>query len=234
MKVAIMQPYIFPYIGYFQLINSTDIFIFYDDVNFIKSGWINRNKILINGKENYFTIPLENISSYTLINETKILNTPKTINKLLKSIEQNYKKAPYFDKVYPLITHLLTENRYTFISELAAQSIIEVCKYLGIEKKFLFSSKDFPETKSLERADRLIEITQRLNSNNYINPIGGTELYNKDYFKEKGVSLQFIKPISTPYKQFNEEFIPWLSIIDVLMFNNPSDIKKMLDKYELI
>lgn len=228
-----MQPYIFPYIGYFQLIKAVDYFVFYDDVNFIKNGWINRNRIIINKNINYLTIPLVGASSNKNINDISILNFSKTKEKILKTIEQNYKKAPFFSDSFRLIQDIFSRD-HSDISSLAAESVIQISKYLNLKTEFYLSSKHFGDTKNLDRADRLIEITKRLNSNTYINPIGGAELYNKDMFKENGINLLFIQPKEVKYKQFNDEFTPWLSIIDVLMFNDTSKVKSFLNDFELI
>lgn len=235
MKIAIMQPYIFPYIGYFQLINAVDKFVFYDDVNYIKGGWINRNQILLNGNKNLFTVPLKNASSFQTINET-LIHTElylKWKKKFLKSLEQSYKKAPFFDFVYPLI-HQVLETNHTTIADLCIDSIKQVYNYLALEVVFETSSEKYPETKGMEKAERLIKICRTNQANTYINPIGGKELYQKETFKENGIDLFFIENQLMPYPQFNNDFVPGLSIIDVLMFNSKEDIKKMLNQYQLV
>lgn len=235
MKIAIMQPYIFPYIGYFQLINAVDKFVFYDDVNYIKGGWINRNQILLNGKKNLFTIPLKNASSFQTISETLIHTNLYLIwkKKFLKSLEQSYKKAPFFDSVYPLIQQTFEAN-HTTITDLCIDSIKQVSNYIALEVVFETSSEKYPETKGMEKAERLIKICQSNQINTYINPAGGKELYQKNTFNKQGIDLFFIENQLTPYPQFNNDFVSGLSIIDVLMFNNKEDIKKMLNKYQLV
>lgn len=235
MKIAIMQPYIFPYIGYFQLINAVDKFIFYDDVNFIKSGWINRNQILLNGSKNLFTVPLKSASSFQNINETLIHSEIylKWKKKFIKSIEQSYKKAPYFSSVFPLIQSVF-EMSYHSIADLTINSIASVSNYLDLDTVFETSSEKYPETKGMEKAERLINICQINQSNTYINPSGGKELYQKDTFKKQDIDLLFIESELTPYPQFNNDFVAGLSIIDVLMFNSKEDVKKMLNQYHLV
>ncbi len=234
MRIAVMQPYIFPYIGYFQMIKAVDKFVFYDDVNFIKRGWINRNKILINGKDNIFSIPLVKASQNISINQTYI--KPETFKswreKFLQTLTFNYKKAPYFKEVNTIIKQVLHTECDT-ISELAIESVISVSKYLALEKEFIIASKRYNNI-SLERQDRLIDISTKENAAQYINALGGQELYTKESFQEKGIILHFIKTSPITYKQFNDEFVPWLSIIDVLMFNSVDQVNEMLDKYELI
>jgi hypothetical protein len=235
MTIAVMQPYVFPYIGYFQLIKASDVFVLYDDVNFIKQGWINRNKIMVSGKEFVFAIPLKDASSFKKICETEV-NIAMYDNwkvKFLRTVEQSYKKAPYFNQVYKLLYDILNE-KHKYISELASNSIIKIGNYLEIVTKFKNSSEYYPETKTLDREQRLVEIVKRNKGNDYINPIGGQELYSKDAFLEKGIILNFIKSNQILYKQFDNEFLPFLSIIDVLMFNNVDEINKILDQYQLL
>lgn len=229
MKIAIMQPYFLPYIGYFQLINMVDKFIILDDVNFINRGWINRNRILINGKGHLFSIPCAKTSQNKLINEIEIALDEKGKNKLLLSFELAYKKAPYFNDVFYLLIKCLNFKNYN-LAKFTANSIIEVCNFLKLEKKIKYSSIAHPETKEMGRVDRLIEITKREKSNEYINPIGGQKIYNKEYFASKGVNLAFLKSGVIEYPQFKSSFVSWLSIIDVLMFNNTEKVKELLNK----
>jgi len=232
-NIAVMQPYIFPYIGYFQMISTVDKFVFYDDVNYIKGGWINRNRILINNLPQYFTIPLIKASPNRLINEIEFDTSNKDYSKLTQKIQQTYRKAPYFKEVFPIIEDILN-HKTTYISELAIYSVITICQYLDIDTKFFVSSKDFNESKGIDRADRLIDICKKENCDTYINAIGGQELYSKEYFSESGIKLFFIESEKITYKQFGDEFCPWLSIIDVLMFNEKEEIKQMLNKHKLI
>lgn len=235
MKVAIMQPYLFPYIGYFQLIAAVDKFVVYDDVNFIKGGWINRNNILVNKKSTLFTVPLHNSSSFMLINETRINLKFYTIWKIkfLRTIEQSYKKAPFFNEVYALIANVLDNYEGDLISKLAVNSIKSVCEYLKIQTEIIPTSEIY-NNKNFSGQERVLDICSIENATDYINPIGGLQLYSKETFKEKELILNFIKSLPIEYKQFNNEFIPWLSIIDVLMFNSVDEVKIILDKYELV
>ncbi|MFB0926332.1 MAG: WbqC family protein, partial [Vicingaceae bacterium] len=233
MKLAIMQPYIFPYIGYFQLINAVDTFVFYDDVNFIKRGWINRNQILINNKAHLFSIPLINASQNKLINEVEIAADSKWLKQFYTTLKQNYKKAPFFNETFQLIQSVFEEPGKT-IDELAEKSIISICNHLEIPTVFKKSSLAYPSSKGMEKADRLIDITIKSKANTYINPIGGKELYNKSYFKTKNIDLLFIENEINPYNQYNTTFIGGLSIIDALMFNDKITIKKLLTQYSLV
>jgi len=231
-----MQPYIFPYIGYFQLVNAVKEFVFYDDVNYIKNGWINRNNILVNGKSNRFTIPIDNPSSFVEIKNTYIKKDlyNNWVIKFFKSIHQNYSKAPNYDQIYPILELVFLSSKIESISDLSTLSIIETSKYLNLETNFHFSSITFPETKSLNRADRLVSIVSKLESTEYINSIGGIELYDKYFFKKHNINLRFIDSEITNYKQFNNDFVSGLSIIDILMFNSKEQIVDMLKVYKLV
>jgi hypothetical protein len=226
-----MQPYIFPYIGYFQLINTVDRFVFLDDVNYINRGWINRNNILVNGKANMFTVPLQNASQNRLINEVKVAEG-NWKDKILKTIEMAYKKAPEFKIVFPLIRDVFSSGDSS-IAAMARQSIKQVCTYLEILTEFIDSSERYGN-KHLKGEERIIDINVQENSINYVNPIGGMELYRKENFATKGINLYFLQTKKIIYPQFNNEFVPSLSIIDVLMFNAKECARQYLMEHGLI
>jgi len=233
MKVAIMQPYFMPYLGYFQLIHSVNTFVFYDDVHYTKKGFINRNSILLNGKAHLFTIPLKDVSQNRLIKDTQILRDIAWSNQFFKTLNHSYKKAPYYEIILDLINDVFDSNPCS-VSQLAMQSIKLVCEYLDLNRTFQVSSFMYSSSKELDKADRLINITKQSGNNHYINPIGGKTLYEKDYFASHNIKLSFIKNQLVPYKQFNDVFVGCLSIIDVLMFNSKEQILDMLKKYELV
>jgi len=228
-----MQPYLFPYVGYFQLINSVDKFVFYDDVNYIKRGWINRNKILINNKEHLLSFPCVNSSQNKLIKDVKIEIGSKEYEEILLKIKRSYIKSPYFESIFPLI-ELIFKSKNETISDFACNSVVVISKYLGLDTEFFKSSKLFNHFKELNKEDRLIKISKELGGENYINAIGGIELYNKAYFKKNGINLNFLKPKIKEYTQFGKEFIPGLSIIDVLMFNSKVESREIINDIELI
>jgi len=229
-----MQPYLFPYIGYFQLVKLVDKFVIYDDVNFIKQGWINRNNILVQGNALLFTLPVSNQSSFLKINEVlindKLYGSWKV--KFLRTLEQSYKKAPYFNEVYSLVENVLSINVNTSIAEIATRSIAGVCKYLKVDTEIIKSSVIYNNI-DLKGKQRVIDICQKEKGQHYINPVGGQELYDKTYFKENNLELNFIKALPLSYKQFGNEFVPWLSIIDVLMFNSIEEVDALLNEYDL-
>lgn len=232
MKIAIMQPYFFPYIGYFQLIKAVDLFVFYNDVNFIKRGWIHRNRILLNQKDLLFTIPCAEVSQNKRICDTRTAFDGASKKKLMSSIMHSYKRAPHFEAVYTCIESVI-ERDFEFVDELAMESVRVFCDFLSIPAR-LMASKDQYANEGLKKADRLIDICRQENAMNYINAIGGQEIYTKDYFAEYGVALQFLSPRQVSYKQFDHQFVPWLSMIDVLMFNTTEETHRLLDEYDLI
>lgn len=229
-NVAIMQPYVFPYIGYFHLIEASSMFIFYDDVNYIKRGWINRNRILYNGGAHLFTIPVSKASQNKLICETSPAIDKRWKDKFYKQITHTYRKAPFFTNVFELISSLF-EKHFANIADLAIESIVSVYEYLSISVNYTRSSICSPHTKGLCKADRLIQITKELGYRRYLNAQGGMSLYERDYFLSQGVILSFLKSKPISYGQYSKDFIPWLSIIDVLMFNDKERTLDFLSLY---
>jgi hypothetical protein len=231
MKIAIMQPYFFPYLGYFQLIAAVDKFVIYDDVNFINRGWINRNNILINGKASLINVPLNGASQNKRIKDINIVSDQKWRNTLLKTIEHSYKKAPYFDEVYYILQRAINSDVST-ISEFNFIGLKTVCEYLGITTSIVTSSEVYSNC-NLKGQERILSICKKENAQNYINPCGGKELYNSEVFSKEGISLHFLKSETPPYKQFMNEFLPALSIIDIMMFCSFNDIRFQLNKFIL-
>jgi hypothetical protein len=233
MKLAIMQPYFMPYIGYFQLINSVDKFVIYDNIQYTKKGWINRNRILTNGKDQLITLPIKKDSDYLNVVERELSESwDKDKNKMLNVIKASYSKSPYFQETFELISKCLNNpevNLFRFIYD----SIVLINGYLEIKTPIVISSTiDINHT--LKSQDKVLSLCKEQNVNVYINSIGGTELYDKEIFKQNGIELNFIKPNPIQYKQFNNEFVSWLSIIDVMMFNSKEQIKEYLNNYTLV
>lgn len=227
-----MQPYLFPYLGYWQLITCGDIFVIFDDVNYIKRGWINRNNILLNGEAHKFTLPVAGASQNRQICEIELLQESKEKQKLLKTIENAYQKAPYFNKIFPIISEIIEFPEVNLVNFLENQFAI-LFSYLGISTQIIRSSS-ISKNSTLKGEDKIIEICQLLHADTYVNAIGGKELYIKKHFEEKNIQLYFIKMGSIQYQQFNNEFIPNLSIMDVLMFNERSIVQHLLQKYTLL
>lgn len=232
MKLAIMQPYIFPYIGYFQLLQEVDKFVIYDDVNFINRGWINRNNVLVNSQAALFTIPLHKASQNKLIHEVGLGQDPKWRKKMLKMFTLAYKKAPHFQEVFPILETVI-EGEYPNIAVLASASIKAVANYLEINTTIENSSTIY-QNNELKGQYRILDICLKEGAQTYINPIGGMELYDNNYFEEHTIDLRFIQTQSYTYKQLNKAFVPHLSMIDVLMFNTKEEISALLNQFELI
>ena len=228
MKIAIMQPYLFPYIGYFQLVSAVDQFVIYDDTNYIVKGYINRNRILLEGRAHTITVPVRKASQNKRICDLEIIFTNR--KKLLKTIRLAYSKAPCFNSVYSLIEQVLAYGELQ-LSRFVANSIILVSKYLSIKTEFRFSSCIRVDN-DLRIQDRVLAICRALGAKRYINAIGGMSLFNRAAFAQEGIELKFIRTHDIQYKQF-EEFIPKLSIIDVMMFNSKEEINGMLEMFEL-
>lgn len=232
-KLGIMQPYFFPYLGYFQLMNIVDKYVVYDDVNFIKGGRINRNAILVNGESKPFNLLLKGASPNKHINEIDLLHDSIAEGKMLKTIEMNYKKAPYFDSAFPVIEKIIC-NPEKNLGIYLYNSFQMLCKYMDIHTKLILSST-LEKNNSLKSAEKVYHICHLLNTSEYYNSIGGWELYSHEEFEKRGIKLFFVKlKDNFRYKQFKDEFVPNLSIIDVMMFNSVEKIQEMLTQYTLI
>jgi hypothetical protein len=234
MTLGIMQPYLFPYIGYFQLLAAVDRFVVYDDVAFIKQGWINRNRMLINGGAVFFTVPIAHRSSAVMIRDTAISDAPehtRWAEKLLKSFDNAYRRAPEFARTFPLIERVLTMTT-SKVAELAVESIRAVAERLDIRTQMIDTSSVYGNA-HLHGEDRVIAICRAEQATGYINAAGGRELYSRERFKEQGIELRFLDPATIEYAQFGERFVPGLSIIDVLMFNPVERVRGFLMAREI-
>lgn len=233
MKVGIMQPYFFPYIGYYQLMNAVDTFVIYDNIEYTKKGWINRNRILVSGNDAYITLPLKKDSDFLSIRERYLADDwSSERRKMLNRIVESYRKAPFFNSVFPLIEQCIMfpdTQLFNFI-----QNSLELIRsYLGIISPLLVSSS-LDVDHNLKSTQKVIAVCKNLNANTYINPIGGVELYSKDDFENAGVELKFLKTDPIVYPQYNYKFIPNLSLIDVLMFNSKSNIDQHVHSFKLV
>lgn len=228
MKVAIMQPYIFPYMGYVQLVNYVDSFVLYDDANYIKGGYINRNNLLYNGKSKRFTFPVISASPNKKISE---LTFTSNLHKPLEFIRHAYSRAPNFPAIFNLIEGVLqaTEKSITSVCENGLTSIF---KYLGLEVTILRSS-NINYDRTLSAADKLIAISKIIGASNYVNSAGGMDLYDREYFSDKCCELSFLEMEDFQYRQGRSEFVGNLSIIDILMWCEKSDVVKALENYRI-
>lgn len=230
MVLAIMQPYFLPYIGYWQLLNAVDSFVVYDDIEYTKKGWITRNRFLLNGKDVKFTLPIKKNSDNLFICDRIIADSfSKEKNRILRRIESAYRKAPFFDEIFPIVKTCFNYeelNLFRFIYH----SITVIKDYLKINTKLYISSQlnDFTDIKG---QDKVIAICSFLGARKYVNPIGGIEIYSSEAFLKEGVELRFLKSKNIQYNQLGNDFVPWLSIIDILMFNDYQTMQNLLNEY---
>lgn len=232
MNVAIMQPYFFPYIGYFQLIHAVDTFVIYDDVQFIKKGWIHRNRVLVEGQPHPFVLPVQKMSQNRLICQHERALPHDVVAEQLKLLKHAYQKAPQFESVFPLLEQVLSHPERN-VGRYLAYGIEAVARYLGIQTTFIVSS-ELLEGVHLKSQARIISICQRLRADRYINAINGMELYDATAFEQVGIELSFIETRPFVYHQSRHPFQPNLSIIDVMMHCSKQDIQTMLDNHDLV
>ncbi|MDD4183146.1 MAG: WbqC family protein [Candidatus Omnitrophica bacterium] len=233
MTLALMQPYLFPYMGYFQLINAVDKFVIYDDAQYIKRGWINRNRILSGSTDFLFSFSIKKAPHTLNINQRFFANSFKSEKeKFAKTLHQLYRRAPNFSETMNLIENILDYNNDN-VAIFIANSLSKIIDYLDMDTFFVFSSTIVRKV-PFKREENIVYINQLLGADHYINLIGGRELYSKEYFREKGIKLSFLKMKEFQYKQFTNDFVPQLSIIDILMFNDKQKVQQYLGEYELI
>ena len=256
MKLAIMQPYFMPYIGYFQAINAVDKYILYSNLNFIKEAWMNRNRLLMrDGSIVLTTVPLKSKSSYSMIYDVEIDNSKPWKEKFLKTVRMCYGRKPYFDEVMKLLEEMLSPE-YRLLMDLNAGTIIAISQYLDITTEIDSDNSRFLEmenqianieddystipylmkTRPIRKVARVIEMCRREGCEEFYNAIGGQELYSKEEFLQYGIHLNFVSTNSIEYRQDTKkgDFIPNLSIIDVLMNNGKDGTKGLLQEYTLV
>lgn len=232
MKLAVMQPYFLPYLGYWQLLNVVDRFVIYDDVNFIKGGWINRNRILINGKPSYITIPLHKASPNKLISNISLQSSLVWQSKMIKSIENSYRKAPFFSDIYPVVKQIIaykTDNLADFL----VYQLKTMAAFLQIKTELIKNSQRHKKP-NLTGQDRIIDICKREDANIYINLQGGQTLYDAATFHKQNIDLCFIMTRQIPYTQRSPGFVASLSLIDALMEIGPQGVAKKLNEFNLL
>jgi hypothetical protein len=255
MKLAIMQPYFFPYLGYFQAIHAVDKYILYENLDYITEGWMHRNRILVkNQKPIYINANIVGKSSNKKISEMELVQNPIWKKKLLHSIDLNYRGSEFFQEAFPLVEKLINGNE-TLLFEYNCAIIKELCEFLDINTVIVTNNKNYlsleieldtihednyslsPEllvTKPARKVARVIKMCKTENASVFINAIGGKELYKKEEFKAYGIELLFVDTKPYQYKQFSHEFVPGLSIIDVLMHNGKNGTKELLNNYTLV
>lgn len=232
MKLAIMQPYFFPYIGYFQLIAAADLFIVYDNIKYTKKGWINRNRMLLNGKDVPFSLSLKGASDALDICERELASDFEP-DKLLNQLKGAYRRAPYFLQTFPLIEQVVKHKERDLFLFLH-NSIVQTCAHMGIGTEVRVAS-GVPIDHTLRNQDKVIALCEAVGAKTYVNAIGGQDLYSREAFGARGIDLKFIRSKLFEYPQFGSAFVPWLSIIDVMMFNSIDTVRAcMSTNYDLI
>lgn len=230
--LGIMQPYFLPYIGYYQLISAVDIFIIYDNIKYTKKGWINRNRMLLNGADKIFSLPLQKNLDNKNVDQRELAGSFDR-TKLLNKFKGAYSHAPYFTQTLPLLERVVLYkdgNLFHYIHH----AILQTCGHLGINTEIRISSEILIDH-SLKGQDKVLALCKAVGADTYLNAIGGMSLYSKNDFKSNGVDLQFINSLMFEYHQFGAPFVPWLSIIDVLMFNPIERVRKcIVSSYEMI
>lgn len=232
MKIAIMQPYFVPYIGYWQLMNAVDKYVVYDDVSYINRGWINRNRIIINGEVKYFNVPLIGASQNKKINEIYVNHDKRQIDKNMRMLELSYKKAPFFEPVYALMNNIMHSDKLK-LSDYLLDSFKSINEYIGIKTELVLSSS-INKDNLLKGQNKIIEICKLLGASEYYNAIGGKVLYSKEDFEMQNIKLSFLETECIEYPQNDKAFIPGLSIVDVMMFNSAESVNGMLSHYRLV
>ncbi|MBV8626131.1 MAG: WbqC family protein [Herbaspirillum sp.] len=232
MRLAIMQPYLFPYIGYWQLMRAADRFVIFDDVNYINRGWINRNRLLINGEPTFITLPLRQASQNRKICEIDIAPAAEWQRKMLKMVEVTYRKAPHFAEVFPLVERILAFPEQNLAAFLAHQ-LQALAGFMGLSVQFETSSRSYGNSE-LVAQERILDICRREQADVYVNAQGGKALYDPASFSAEGIELRFIAMRPQAYVQRSTGFTPYLSVIDVLMEVGPAGIGAHLDAYDYV
>ena len=234
-KIAIMQPYFLPYLGYYSLIKATDKWIFNDDVQMIHKGWVERNRILKQyGGWHYIRVPLVRFPYTTLIKSIHIRNNEKWKDKILAQLQHYKHRAPYYWKVVRLLNDAF-ESEFETITAQNAHLLKMTCAYIGFDFKYdLLSELNLELGEIDEPDDWSLHICQELGYTHYINPILGMEFYNREKFEDNNIKINFLQLDAYHYNQGSKEFIDGLSIVDVMMFNSPSEILSMIESYKLV
>ena len=229
-----MQPYFLPYLGYYSLIKYSAQWIVFDPVQFIRHGWIERNRILKPAEGwQYISVPLQKYNRDTLIKDIRIRKEEDWQNKILRQVE-HYKKAPFYQQVISLLDESFRIDTDS-ISVLDAHMLKATCNYLNIPFNYqIFSEMNLDIEPVSDAGDWALQISKALKATQYVNPPGGMELFSREKFEEAGVDLVFLKTNLSEYPQRRKVFESGLSILDVMMFNSAEEINVMLDDFQLI
>ena len=233
MKLAIMQPYFFPYVGYFSLMDYADYFISFDTAQYISHGWINRNRILSsNGEPIYMTVPIKKATRETAIKDIEIDNTQDWKGKIFGQLTAYKRKAPKYKETTDVLYDILNSSDTTLLSRLNFHILKSIANYLGIECDFdEFSEMNLAVSDVSEPDEWALNISKALGANEYVNPPGGITFFDKNMYDNAGIELKFLKSKLKPYIQRIGRWEPGLSIIDVMMFCDKDEILDILKDY---
>ncbi len=232
-----MQPYTFPYIGYFQLINYVDKWVVFDDTQYISKGWVNRNRILHPDSKKewqYFTIPVKKHSRKSKIQDIEINTELNWKDELLGKLSHYKKKAPFYMETVDFLGDCISTNDYK-LSEWTVHTLKSTCDYLDLSFDYSIFSKMDINTENIEHAGEwALRISDAIGVDEYVNPPSGYRIFKENEFLEKNIKLRFLKPNLTPYIQRRSSFTAGLSIIDVLICNDKNQIREMLMEHEIL
>jgi hypothetical protein len=232
MVVAVMQPYFFPYIGYFQLMAACDVFVVLDDVQYIRGGWVNRNRILVNGGPQWITMPVAKADRHHAINKRNYLPDDRLARRLRPRIVGAYRGAPFFDDTMQVVDAVLGCGEAN-VAAFNTHLLRCVARRLGVDTPVrLASAISRPE--SLGGQEMVLDLCKRLGASSYVNPIGGLQLYDPARFSQESLTLRFLRSCAPAYPQFRAAPVQALSIIDVMMFNDIEAVRHMLEAYRLL
>ncbi|ULC60556.1 WbqC family protein [Flaviramulus sp. BrNp1-15] len=234
MKLGIMQPYFFPYLGYFSLIDATDFWVVFDEVQFIRHGWVERNRVQnSDGGWQYIKVPLVKAPRQNLIKDTFIRFNENWESKILAQLTCYKKKAPYYNQVINLLEKIF-EKKNKDITSLNILVLKKVCEYIGMEFNYdVFSQTEMDFSSTIKKpGDWALQISKYYEASTYVNPYGGIDIFDRENFQKEGIGIKFLKNNLDIYNQRNKKFEPGLSIIDVLMFNSPKETKKLIESYK--
>lgn len=217
MKCVILQPFYIPWRGYFHQIYKADAFVFFDDVQYEKRGWINRNRIKTAHGTKWLSIPVANKNSIienTPICEIEIDRTQKDWReKHLKTIRQSYGKAPFFSKYETLLTEFYRRDQ-RFLADSTINLTIHLARELGIEKTKFYRASDFQATG--RKTDRLLCLLEKLGATHYITGAAARSYIEPEKFTEAGIALEYMIYDYAEYEQFYPPFDASVSILDLL------------------
>ncbi len=225
-----MQPYWFPYLGYFQLLQNVDRFMLLDTMNHKPRGWVNRNRILNGHRPTWLSLTLANSSQNVLLKDLQCFEKEKGALMLLKRLQSAYEKAPYYQFAMPVLETIINDPNSHFVSTVEYM-FNHICEYLAIDTPRVLASDQNLLVRKGE--NRIVALCRQQQATQYINLSGGDTVYSRQDFAKKNIELMFMKMKPIRYDQFKEPFAPSLSIIDVMMFNSPRKIRDLLNRYDI-